>query len=251
MSVDMFERRFREELEKLAPFVPDDRRDSRVWPRRGSKEAEFPAWHALFTSLCLYGHSTGYRLFGYETFFEHCKRAYLVKHPQPQRFKKYFEGELLPGMRQRIGVWYESGMAETYLYACLAEAIEDKSKIGVVLYDPRADWKLKADVIVIVNGKPMRVSAYVGELGERPSIEARRNEIELLRKQNTLESSHWHNAELESMRLFEVARTETDRQIVNGLRLFSILAINKLLNSIYTEAGVQGWLFPLPNSRTH
>lgn len=244
MSVDMFERRFRQEVQKLPPFAPKDQRDPRVWPREGSKDAEFPAWHALFSAMCLFGHSTGYRLFSYEQFFRYCMHAYVEKHPEHERFERYFEGDLLTGMRQRIAVWYESGMAETYLYACLAEAIEDKAKVGVVLYDPRADWKLKADLIVIVNKQPMRVSAYVGEQGDRPSIEARRDVIERMRKQNTLQSAHWHNAELQAMPLFEIARTESDMQTVNGIRLYSIFGINGLLERLYAQAGVNGWLFP-------
>ena len=212
-----------------------------VW-QRDSQPAT--AGRALFSSLCLYGHSTGYRLFSYEQFFRYCRRAYVESHPQNSRFAPYFKDGLLAGMRQRIGVWYESGMAEAYLYACLAEAIEDKSKVGVVLYDPRADWKLKADMIVIANDRSMRVSAYVGGHGDRPSIEARREEIELLRKQNTLESAHWQNAELEVMPLFEIARTDADMQVVNGVRLFSIRAVNDLLARLYQHAGVKGWQFP-------
>jgi hypothetical protein len=244
MSVDMFERRFRQELQKLEPFAPNDQRDPRVWPRKGSKDAEFPAWRALFSAMCLFGHSTGYRLFSYEQFFRYCRHAYVESHPEHERFEPYFEGDLLAGMRQRIGVWYESGMAETYLYACLAEAIEDKDKLGVVLYDPRADWKLKADVIVIINRLPMRVSAYVGEQGDRPGIEAKRDAIERMRKQNTLESAHWDNVELQAMPLFEIARADTDLQTVNGVRLHSISAINDLLERLYAHAGVKGWLFP-------
>lgn len=243
MSVDMFERRFRQELMKLPRFAPNDQRDPRVWPKEGTSDAEFPAWHALFSAMCLFGHSTGYRLFSEDDFFHYCMRAYVERHPGHARFKRYFEGDLLAGMRQRIGVWYESGMAETYLYACLAEAIEDRAKVGLVLYDPRADWKLKADLIVIINKTPMRVSAYVGQQGDRPSVEARRDVIERMRKQNTLESAHWHNAELHAMPLFEIARTDEDMQTVNGIRLYSISAINGLLTRLYTQAGVKGWLF--------
>ncbi len=76
MSVDMHEWRFRQELGKLPPFIPKDLRDPRVWPSKGSKKGEFPAWRALFSSQCLFSHSTGYRLFSYESFFEYCRRAY-------------------------------------------------------------------------------------------------------------------------------------------------------------------------------
>ncbi|MBF6370419.1 hypothetical protein IU469_32685 [Nocardia puris] len=204
MTVDMFEHRFRQELNRLEPFHPNDTRDPRVWPRRGSHEGEFPAWRALFTALCLHRHSTGYRLPSYEEFFNFCRSAYTKHHPRPDRFVPYFQGELLAGMRQRVGVWYESGIAETYLYACLAEAIEDRAKVGVVLYDPRADWKLKADIVVILNGQAMRVSAYVGHGEDRPDLESERDVIEHERKRNTPESAHWGNSALRTMPPFGV-----------------------------------------------
>lgn len=242
MSVDMYEHRFRSELEKLPAFTPNDVRDQRVWDR------DFPAWHALFSAMCLFGHSTGYRLFSYEAFFEYCEKAYARRHTtKSKELAAFFSGDLLPGMRQRVSAWYESGMAETYLYVCLVQAIEDKAKVGVVLYDPRADWKLKADVIVIVNRRPLRVSAFVGERADRAGIEARRDGIERDRKKNTMESSHWHNAELEAMELVTINRTDSDMQIINGLRLFSLPSVNALLTSIYDAANVEPesrWLFP-------
>lgn len=238
MSVDMFERRFRSELEKLAPFEPNDVRDPRVW------QADFPAWRALFSSMCLFGHSTGYRLPAYEEFWRYCELAYTKRHPNSARFAPYFTGELQAGMRQRVAAWYEAGMAETYLYACLVEAIEDKAKAGIVLYDPRADWKLKADLVVIANGRPLRVSAFFGLPSSRPDVESRRDIVERARKINTMESAHWGNAQLAAMPVFEVARTDTDMQIVNGVRLFSLAAVNALLALLYEAAGVGGWLFP-------
>lgn len=243
MSIDMFEYRFRQELGKLPVFVPNDQRDARVWPKPRSKDGEFPAWRALFSAMCLFGHSTGYRLFSFDEFYDYCKRAYTTRHPEHARFVRYFSGDLEPGMRQRIGAWYESGMAETYLYACLAEAIEDKSKAGLVLYDPRADWKLKADVIVILKNHQVRVSAYVGEHGERQNIEARRDTIERMRKANTSESAHWNNAQIESMPVLEITRLNDDMQIINGIRLFSLRSVNKLLKQIYTHAGIEGYIF--------
>ncbi len=236
MPVDMFEWRFREELNKLPPFTPNDERDECVW------RAEFPAWRALFSALCLWRHSTGYHLPSFDDFVSLCEKAYAEKH-HGSRFARYFKGDLRDGMLQRISAWYESGMAETYLYVCLVEAIEDKSKAGVVLYDPRADWKLKADVVVIVNRQPMRVSAFIGDQTSRPAVEARRDTVERWRKRNTKESSHWGNTELERMPVLEIARTEGDQQIVNGVRLFSLSSINRLLGEIYQIAGKGGWLY--------
>ncbi len=236
----MYERRFRQELCKLPPFEHQDKRDQRVW------QEGFPAWHALFSSLCLYGHSTGYRLPSFEDYFRYCQGAYThARHPKKDHYQPYFEGEMLPGMRQRVSVWYESGMAELYLYACLVEAIEDKAKCGIVLYDSRADWKLKADVIVIAQKQPMLVSAFAGEKRDRSTIEARRDVVERARKKNTMESAHWENAELSVMPMFEISRTDSDMLVINGVRLFSLTAINSLLESIYQKAGVNGWLFPL------
>lgn len=239
MSVDMFERRFREELTKLPEFVPSGKRDPRVW-RMG-----FPAWHALFSAMSLFGHSTGYRLFSYEEFFDYCRRAYAVRHREAERFKPYFEAPLLEGMQQRVSVWYESGMAELYLYACLVEAIEDKMKTGLVLYDPRADWKLKADVIVILRKTPMRISAYFGDEADRPALEVQRDATERSRKEKTPESSHWGNSELEAMRCFEISqKSVADTQDVNGVRLPSLPLVNGLLARIYEHANVSdGHLF--------
>ena len=240
MSVDMYERRFRQELERLPVFVPNNERDKRVW------DMDFPAWRALFSSMCLFGHSTGYRLPSSDHFFNYCKHAYTNRHPDSARFTSFFEGALLSGMRQRVSVWYESGMLETYVYVCLVEAIEDKSKCGIVLYDPRVDWKLKADAIVVAQQKTMRVNAFVGEPSDRPDIEAHRDVIEHIRKKNTKESAHWDNAEYDAMREFKISRTADNMRTVNGVRLFSLASINHLLGSIYKEANVVGgWLFPI------
>ncbi len=239
MSVDMFEHRFRGELSVVPPFVPNDDRDDRVWAHVGSGAGGFPAWRALFSSLLLHGHCRDYQLFSFEAFFNLCEDTYTRRHPEHRRFERYFTGERLAGMRQRVGVWYESGMAETYLYACLVEAIEDISKIGVVLYDPRADWKLKSDIVVLMNGIAMQVSAYVGESEqERQQLEDVREKIERERKENTSRSAHWHNAQVAAMQLFPIRRTHDDLQVVNGVRLFSIAAVNKLLTEMYEHAGV-------------
>lgn len=236
MSVDLWESRFRTELRKVDRFEPQGAHDPRVW------EADFPAWRALFSSLCLYGHSTGYRLFSYEDFWRYCHKAYAVQHPKKERFARFFEGELLPGMRQRVGTWYESGMAETYLYVCLVQAIEDESKCGAVLYDSRVDWKLKADAVVLCNNHAFRICAFFDALDERAGVEQRRDDIERERKKNTNKSAHWGNDELPQIPRLNIARD--DPQVVNGVRLFSLRSVNQLLREIYQASGVEGgWLF--------
>jgi hypothetical protein len=88
MSVDLFEKRFREELGKVEAFHREAASDPKVW------KADFPAWRALFSSLCLYGHSTGYRLFSFEVFWNLCRKAYTVQHPKKERFVPYFSKRL-------------------------------------------------------------------------------------------------------------------------------------------------------------
>lgn len=239
MSVDMWESRFRTELRRVEMFQPDGRHDQRVW------DADFPAWRALFSSLCLFGHSTGYRLFSFEVFWRCCVKAYAVRHPQKERFAPFFEGELRAGMRQRVATWYESGMAETYLYACLVQAIEDQSNCGVVLYDSRVDWKLKTDLLVICNRRALRVNAFFDALDERAEVERRRDGVERERKKNNRESAHWDNSELPTMPRIDISRDDGDPQIVNGVRLFGLRSVNQLLSEIYQAAGVEsGWFFP-------
>lgn len=229
MSVDMHVHRVEQEIRTLPYF---DRNqfvyDRRVW------QNGFPAWRALFTSHCLHGHCTGYKLPSFESFFKYCNRAYCHENHKG-KYDKYFEGDLLAGMRQRISVWYESGMAETHLYSNLVDVFEDKRNDGLVLYDPRADWKLKADMIVIANGLPICISAFSGELRNRPGIETARLKIERERKQNTSDSAHWDNAELARMKKIEISMTEDDCRTLNGIRLFSHDSIHKLINQIVSE----------------
>jgi hypothetical protein len=234
MSVDMHVRRFIQELEKLPPFEIPDTRDQRVW------NAKFPSWRAIFAAQCLFGHSSGYRLPSLESFYKGCEQAYRKEKRNTGKFGRYFSDEYLPGMQQRMAVWYESGMAETYLYVCLVEAIEDKMKAGVVLYDPRADWKLKADVIVLMNGKAFRINAFHGEEEQRPSVEARRDRVERVRKVHTSESAHWGNVELkELIETIPISKTPDDFLEINGVKLFSNAAIDALLMEIYKKSGLK------------
>lgn len=234
MSVDMFERRFREELKKVSEFVPKWKRDPIVW------KEDFPAWRSIFSAACLWMHGCGYRLPGLEAFFRGCKKAYTIDYEgrRKDEYKKFFEEPLLEGMMERIGVWYESGMSEAYLYACLVEVIEDELKSGIVCYDPRVDWKMKFDVLVIVNDKIMKISAFHGSPEDRFRIEAKRDKIEHARKTNTENSSHWNNCQVKRLEEFQISRNSENQQIVNGVGLFTIEAINTLLTDIFDFAAV-------------
>jgi hypothetical protein len=237
MSIDMYESSFLRELNKLPEYKRQGEFDRRVW------NVGFPAWRAIFSSLCLYGHSSGYRLPPFDSFLKQCKSAFTHEKQEEEkreRWRHFFEGEFELGMLHRISVWYESGMAETYLYACLVDAIEDQnSKCGIVLYDPRGDWKLKVDAFVIVKNLPMMVSAFFGKKSDHAALKTWRDKKERIRKKNAMKSAHWENSGLATMKELEIACTDDDMQVVNGVRLFSITAINNLLRTIYQHAEVE------------
>ncbi len=238
MAVDMHEHRFIEELEKLPRFYP-----LREGVDPTARAIDFPAWRALFTSLAEYGHSTGYRLPSFEEFFDYCRRAFThVRHGG--RFERHFAGSELPRTLDRIRFWYESGMAETYLYVCLVDAFEDHLRDGIVLYDPRADWKLKFDVAVFARDKKFAINAYWGDAAARSRVEAYRDNIERERKVNTAGSAHWDNQERERWIELAIDRSERNCQTVRGVRLFSIASINRLISQVCAEASISPFVFP-------
>lgn len=230
MAVDMHEHKFILRLEELPRFEKGEEADKQV------NDIDFPAWRALFTGLLLWGHSTGYRLPSYERFFDYCRKAYTLGEGA-KRFGRWFEEPLIEKTERRVKAWYESGMAETYLYVCLVDAFEDVLKDGVVLYDPRTDWKMKWDAAVITRGERFAVNSFWGSPGGRKNVEVRREAVERERKARTSVSSHWENAERERWTELRVFRSEEECQVVNGVRLFSISSVNQLLAAMYERAG--------------
>lgn len=232
MTVDMHEFKFILELERLPRFEPGEQIDPDV------RSIDFPAWRALFSSLVLWGHSTGYRLFSFDAFFRYCKNAYTHQR-HGMRFARWFEAPDVERTKQRIKFWYESGMAETYLYACLVDAFEDILKEGVVFYDPRLDWKQKWDAAVVIGSHKFYINAIWGIEDERAAIERQRDVVERERKKLTSVSAHWDNKERERWTVLTISRSDADCQIINGLRLFSIFSINGLLGNIYRDTNLR------------
>ena len=243
MTVDMHECKFIRRLKEPAiAFKPASAAISKeVW---GIK---FPAWRALFTSSLLYCHSTGYRLPTFDEFYQYCRRAYTKTAPRSdtshkkrvEDLRKWFDGGRYESqVEERLRVFYESGMSETYLYVCLVDAFEDALNEGVVFYDPRHDWKLKGDVTAVVREKIFLVSLFRGAIENRPDVEARRDLIERERKQNTMNSAHWGNQELKRWAKLQVSIVEEDCQIINGFRLPSYRAIHELIDRICDEVGI-------------
>lgn len=247
MAVDMYEFKFLRRLEELPPFQRAGGADE------GVNQVPFPAWRAPFTALLLQGHSAGYRLPSYRKFFDLCRRdwsprTYKLK-GREESFSKWFEEPLVRRTELRIKGWYEGGMAETYLYVCLADAFEDVLKDGIVLYDPRVDWKQKWDAAVVTRGEKFFVNAFWGEPGGRRGVEERRDRVEKARKARTSVSSHWNNTERDRWTELRISRSDDDCQIVNGLRLFSVRSVNGLLKEIYDRAGFERderFFFPGP-----
>lgn len=237
MAVDMHEHRFIEELERLPRFDPPGHIDP------ATRAIDFPAWRAVFTSLLLLGHSTGYRLPSFEEFFDHCRRTFTHSRHGARYARWFTETEWIRTL-ERIKFWYESGMAETYLYVCLVDVFEDHLQDGIVLYDARADWKQKVDVAVFVRDRKFAINAYWGDIETRSRVEARRDAVERARKANTATSAHWNNQERERWTPLSISRTDTDCQQVRGVRLFSIASINRVIGQICAEAGITSFAFP-------
>lgn len=242
MIVDMYERTFVAKLRDPSLRLPGPGPAVSLTVRN----IDFPAWRALFSSMLLFGHSTGYRLPTFDEFYQYCRRAYTSEQPRMSEqyvekvrgFRARFDGPDEPQIRERIRQWYESGMAETYLYVCLVDAFEDKLREGVVVYDPRVDWKLKCDLVVRVREHTFGVNAFQGNEIARARVEAQRLVVEQDRKRNTPDSAQWNNLELRRWTRLSISKTENDYQEINGFHLFSPSAVNTLVDHICRHAGL-------------
>jgi len=215
---------------------------------------EFPAWRALFTSLLLWGHSTGYRLPTFDEFYRRCREGYTQATARSDdshvrrinNLRPWFdgdeerriEGQYEPQVKERFRGFYESGMAETYLYVCLVDAFEDALNEGVVFYDTRHDWKLKGDVTAVVREKVFLVSLFRGAIEDRAAVEAFRDRVERIRKANTMNSAHWNNQELRRWTKLQLGITDANCQIVNGVQLPAHDEIHAVIDAICDTVGI-------------
>jgi hypothetical protein len=113
---------------------------------------------------------------------------------------------------------------------------EDLEKSALVLYDARADWKLKADIILIrAEGKTVkgvRVKITGQDEAEREDVEEQRDERERQTKRNTQESSHRGNRTYDDLLVATISRKCKNPITRNNFRLFSIKAIRELILDI-------------------
>lgn len=250
MSLDMHEWKFLSRLSdpRLA-FAHSD-----IVVSRDVRLIEFPAWRALFTSLLLWGHSTGYRLPTFDEFYRRCRDAYTQESARSDAsharriasLRPWFDGDeehgdngrYEPHVKERFRGFYESGMAETYLYVCLVDAFEDALNEGVVFYDTRHDWKLKGDVTVVVHEKVFLVSLFRGAVEDRSAVEAFRDRMERIRKVNTMSSAHWKNQELKRWTKVQIGVTDDNCQRVNGLQLPAREEIHAVIDVMCDAVGI-------------
>ncbi len=190
MSVDMFVSKFRRRLMELQPYHDHGLYDP------SAMHASIPAMRAAFSAAALFCHDAGYTLPEFDLFLSLYSSAARLHYDFARKFAPFFDGDTpADGLLYRLSVAYESYMAEAYLNVCLIEAIEDRLKQGVVLYDPRADWKMKWDSLVLCKGRVFVINSYWQGSGRR-SVEARREATERRTKINTAVSSHWGNVEI-------------------------------------------------------
>ena len=87
--------------------------------------------------------------------------------------------------------WF--GIPQTTSVAVRFVVCQKRSRCGIVLKDPRVDWKLKVDIAVIVPTEGsfhnFLISEYANQDKDRGQIESARLTVELQRKARTLGSS--------------------------------------------------------------
>jgi hypothetical protein len=153
-------------------------------------------------------------------------------------------------MTDRMRVFYESGMVETYVYTCLVFALEDKSKCGFVAYDYRLDIKHKWDALVLVGKHSFWIDVYRGTESSRSETVRWREENERETKKNTAESSHWDHQGRSDVIKLRIMVSDKQQRVVKGVRLPTIESVNALLTEIYNAAGVEdGYLLETEDYR--
>lgn len=186
----------------------------------------FPSWRAVFSGAVNWGYTAGYALPTFNMFAASYTKA-IHLHPHFDKYwSAYFSGATpSEHMLHRLSCWYEAGMAETYLYVCLAEAIEDRLKAGFVIYDPRLDWKHKCDVMVICRDKQILINSYWGTW-EKALVESK-GEPKRGAKQ------------ADFMTEIKIVRNDERFENLNGFKLFTAEDVDATLGAIYTVAGLE------------
>jgi hypothetical protein len=231
MPVDITEDKFRRLVKNMDGFGSYD------YSTYTGRRTGFPAWRSNFATVLGNCHCRDYRLPTFDEFVKQCKDSYTDPVHKGKWWVELFRDDRIEEMMPWLRMNYESGMSETYVYVCLTDILEDVLDIGLVMYDPRIDWKQKFDCVVTIDPHKFGIDAHY-EHGNRRDLEAARAESEKKRKKNRSWSSHFNNKERLTYTRLEIERSEDDTQEINGLHLFSINSINRLLREIYDITGI-------------
>jgi len=232
LSIDMVPARFFNELKALPPFVRVGTFDRRI------SKAPLPPKQAFLPGLFLFGHARGYRLPTWESFRDYYLRAIKQHKSYNTKFAQNFEanGEPKQGLLWRMSGWYEDSMAHAFLYSVLVLAYEDIDQSAFVLYDARADWKFKADFIILrhtgSDAKAVRINVYGQTDDERTQVELERDCQERQMKVNTSTSAHWGNETYRTLPVANISKAVGDVIVTQNFRLFSPESMEQLMDDV-------------------
>lgn len=233
MPVDMLLSRFFREVEQLYP--DQDRKFQRTgtWDRRVASCA-VPPYRAVFTACLLRGHAAGYRLPSFKQFTSVYVHAIFANEKIPDRDKACLFvdpktcDEPTPGFLHRLCGFYLDGMAHTQLYVALVQAYEDQRKIGAVASDPRVDWKLKTDIVVMSASRVVRLNI---RFGSDELIEDRTTR-EAVTKARAMASHVTGNPFHERAPVVEVVRDAAHTETFYGLQFFTPACVDEAIRSL-------------------
>lgn len=237
MPIDMWPARFIEELRAIPAFERVGVYDEEIM------SAPAPPKQAFLPGLFLFGHARGYHLPTWDQFRDYYLRALQQHQRYRSKLSLYMteDGKGKPGFLWRMSGWYEDSIAHAFLYSILVLTYEDLDQSAFVLYDARADWKFKADFIIVrcdQGTKAARISIYGQSDDSREELEQKRDEQEREMKANTSDSSHWRNQTYHNMHLLKISKTG-NAIVERNFHLFSEEAIERLLTDIDHFLGQQ------------
>ena len=233
MSVDMLVPRFFREIERLHPCEEQGFERQGRWDRTIAN-CPVPPYRAVFTAGLLFGHAAGYRLPSFKQFIATYGRAIRDngKYPIGDKARLFQDPatcrEPTSGFLHRMCGWYMDGMAHTHLYATLVQAYEDQRQLGAVASDPRMDWKLKTDLVVMSASKLVRLNINFGNeelVGDRAAREAGT-------KARAMASHVTGNPFHDRTHMVEVVRDAEHTEPFRGLRFFTPACLDEVITEV-------------------
>lgn len=233
MPVDMLVPRFFKEVERL--YSGEVRSFERLGRRdRSLATCPIPPYRAIFTAGLLFGHAAGYRLPSLSQFIA-------VYGSAISRSDKYSIGdkarlyrdpkeccEPTDGFLHRLCGFYLDGMAHTHLYVALVQAYEDQRQYGAVASDPRVDWKLKTDIVVMSASKVVRLNIRSGA----EDIVEERSAREADTKARAMASHVAGNPFYDGSAIVEVIRDAAHTEAFRGLQFFTPACLDEVIQAV-------------------